>query len=265
MKDKFCVSKSLTYLVALVVAVVGAYYVMNYVNKTSVSTDTEAGSKCRTKTGVTGFWRKSACPAGYTQYGTPGDSLGGTYNYTVAGTTKTMYCCLANFANDDERNPGGTNFGTQDEINAAVTAADCTNKANEIKEMKGLRCMYYTGRYTVSKGKVTCDVKPNDDFIACSPGVGKKLKNKVDSLKSTCNALRGTVVSGSVELGDSTKHYVCRVYTGGYRTGRNPTADEQAKMLATPPDYSGFCFTDYARDYNVGTVASPTYNTNNCH
>lgn len=251
MKDKFCVSKSLTYLVALVVAVVGAYYVMNYVNKTNVSTNTEAGSKCRTETGVTGMWRKSACPAGYTEYTGPG----GTYTYGPGGAL-TMYCCLSNFSDDDARNPGGTNYGTKAEVSAAITAADCTSKKNTIAEKIGLRCKYYTGNYKVSKGRVSCDVKVSDDFIACSGAVGSALQVKGDVLKATCAGVKGNIVPDSVELGASTGHYVCRVFTGGYRTSTNP---------ADVADLTTMCLTAYARDMNVGTVATPLYNTNNCH
>lgn len=43
--DKFCVSKTLSYLVALVVAVVGAFYVMNYVNTQKLSSNTQAAPR----------------------------------------------------------------------------------------------------------------------------------------------------------------------------------------------------------------------------
>jgi hypothetical protein len=45
MKDKFCVSKTLVYLVLLVAAVVGAFYLTQYTNNQTLTSDSEAAGK----------------------------------------------------------------------------------------------------------------------------------------------------------------------------------------------------------------------------
>src|SRR3989304_4984917 len=45
MKDKFCISKTLTYLVVLVAAVVGTFFLTNYVNNQKLTSESEAARK----------------------------------------------------------------------------------------------------------------------------------------------------------------------------------------------------------------------------
>lgn len=53
MKDKFCFSKTLTYLVLLVAVVVGTFYTINYVNQKKVTTDSEAASNVGSNSFIT--------------------------------------------------------------------------------------------------------------------------------------------------------------------------------------------------------------------
>lgn len=235
--DKFCVSKSLAYLVALVVAVVAGFYVMNYANTSKVTTNTEAaGAKCygtsnQTGKRVSGMWRKNSntpiCPTGYMQI-------------TPEVAQEGFACCI----------PQVANFGA-----GGKTEADCRALKDKIAKVYGPNeCTIYTG--TLDKKRGECKVSHSGDAIVCSAGVGKDKKDREQEIKQLCKSLEGDVVPGSVVFAGNLNK-TCRVYTGAWRKGGNP-----------PPGagLTYFCMTSNKSDIYVENPngRGGTYKTENC-
>lgn len=206
MKDKFCVSKTLTYLVLLVGAIVATFYATNYANTQKLTSESQASGVCQNSAGVKGFLvnnsnGKTACPVNYTadtKYGDP-----------------TKLCCLAN-----SKTAG--NLPGMDAAERAAANANCLSQKNKIAAMlsDGKRCTYYTGQSTLQFNRVTCSVAISDDFYACSSGTGKLLNTSTpQTIASICKNLAGKFVPNTTTIEASSNNLNCLVYTGAYRGG----------------------------------------------
>lgn len=255
--DKFCVSKTLSYLVALVVAVVGAFYVMNYVNTQKVTTDSEAsayGGKC-TYASVKNY--PGGC--GVTASGNRGFStvMNKTFvndpdrdYYSIVGGTRTLVsrCCVAVPVGQVDGPPNTDSIKDQQQA--------CKDKANEIVAKSGQRCTYYDGGSTIRNKYVYCSMKMSDDFNACTPAIGQKLaKTTGTSLKELCADKEGTMVPGSKYTSPDNQNRTCLVYTGGYRSGN------QTLTPAAGGDLIGCLRVNAVDLYNK---TSGTYRTSYC-
>lgn len=209
--DKFCVSKTVAFLVSLIVIVGGIFYVMNYANTKKLTTDSEAaGGKCT-------FVSVSRYPGGCADYATamktgflPDTSR--DYSRKVGGVdTLISRCCVGIPKNQVVLPPDSAEITAQQ--------AACAAKKGEIAAKSGERCTYYDGRWQIRNKYVYCTVKMSDDFNACSPAVGSTMSDTTPtSLKTACAALKNTVVPGS-KYTSPNKNVTCLVYSGGYRSG----------------------------------------------
>ncbi len=205
--DKFCVSKTVAFLVSLIVIVGGIFYVMNYSNTKKLTTDSEAaGGKCT-------FISVSKYPGGCSSLPA---NIGSTFvadtsrDYKPGGTLVSR-CCVAI--------PKGKTVAPPDTAGIAAQQAACSARVNEIAAKSGERCTYYDGRWQIRNKYVYCTVKMSDDFQACKPAVGQKLAATTpNQLATLCKAKVDKVVPGS-KYTSPNKNVTCLVYTGGYRSG----------------------------------------------
>lgn len=92
MKDKFCVSKTLVYLVVLAAAVVGTFFLTNYTNNQKLTSNSEAaGGKC--------YWASvknypNGCGT-VTQAGSLAQSYNLPFTEDTSRSTATSKCCVA--------------------------------------------------------------------------------------------------------------------------------------------------------------------------
>ncbi|MBI5127403.1 hypothetical protein HZA76_03020 [Candidatus Roizmanbacteria bacterium] len=222
MSDKICFNKTLTYLVLLVAAVVGAFYVMNYANSQNLgSTPKAAPGKCN--------WASvSNYPAGC------GLTSGTSRGYSTAMNSKFVEdssrkepstgtlkfrCCVAIPESQSGLQPSDSQKKAQIEACAArkgeivVKKADPQNNANN-------RCTYYDGGYQLRQGYVFCTVKMSDDFQQCAAAVGTKINSDTrTTLAAICAAKVDKMVPGTQYTSPDNQNRTCLIYTGGYRYG----------------------------------------------
>lgn len=199
MKDKFCVSRTLVYILGLAVLVVGVFYAMNYTNTSKLTTNTEAASKCYAKNPQTGkrqsgiYSKGTSCSTGFKQGTDANPPL-----------TAGYICCVGQIAN---YGAGGS------------SKSDCNRLKDTIAKTYGPNeCTVYTGGYNEKLG--TCKVLPSADGIECSAGVGRKKKDRQREIKQLCRDLKDTTVTGSVK-GQTGNNLTCLVYSGAWRQGGN--------------------------------------------
>ena len=212
MKDKICVSKTLTYLVALVAVVVGAFYVMNYANTAKVGSMPKAGAvlctspfnKYRADGKLEGVQslEANACEKRYLK---GSDGL-------VKGVNTGRYCAATNsFLLDDNSTTGsqvvaceapcmyGSDSVTplQDDVNADLPAKSNKYQPNLYRYVGNdtidLNCIYYARNNTDMKSYVgyKCNfakpVKKGDFYYVA--GQVKDTVNCKNFVMPSCNYL----------------------------------------------------------------------------
>lgn len=215
--DKFCVSKTVAFLVSLIVIVGGIFYVMNYANTTKLTTDSEAaGGKCTFASvarypagcGVTSGTNKGFSTAMGTKFV---EDSSRNYFDRVRTSKLISRCCVAV--------PEGQTTAPPDSAGIKAQQDACAAQANQIVAKNGQRCTYYDGGWQIKNKYVYCTVKMSDDFNACSPAIGSALATTTPkSLETLCRAKANTVVPGS-KYTSPNQNVTCLVYTGGYRSG----------------------------------------------
>lgn len=172
MKDnKICFNKTLTYLILLVGAVVGAFYVMNYANNQKVTQNTEAAAECR-QGGVKGHLVSksiySTCTAYQNTYKVTMTALSAA-NKTVAG--KDYICCIpgkslgggsvdssntckAKGGSDWFRDTSATALKTRLETpNTTVTVNEITGTLSDASMYPGRKCYKVSYKYKTESGQ----------------------------------------------------------------------------------------------------------------
>lgn len=227
--DKICFPKTLTYLVLLVVAVVGSFYIMNYVNNNRLTSDSEAAGACRNTQGVKGvvITLGRRCE----NLNTGKDTYGEFADYNVKG----YRCCIS------LRQPNA--------YSGNETKSTCQAKKNKIADkFNNGSCTYYTGEVS-SQGR--CKVGVNADSIACSSGRGNLIGNRNQILKNACGDLKGKIKDGAKIAGNGNR--TCLVYSGDYRQSGNR------------PDWIDNCLVENQIDINTaGKNEAFVYKTDNC-
>lgn len=153
--DKFCFSKTLTYLVFMVAVVAGAFWFMNYANKQNVNTAPKAGGlKCT--------WSKA--PRTCTQLGKDDNqtySVDSTQNSMKNGAVAFYCCVLQKAANTPvgktcKQNPGADWFrdtnaadlGKRLTTKWSKATATLINGASDAAYYKGKFCYKVAYKYT---------------------------------------------------------------------------------------------------------------------
>ena len=124
--DKICFPKTLTYLVLLVAAVVGGFYIMNYVNNNRLTSDSEAAGACRNAQGVKGIiikkTRGTCCIL---------NAGKDTYKEFTDYNVQEFRCCIS------QRQPN--------EFSGNATKLGCQRSKNRIADnFSNGSCTYYT-------------------------------------------------------------------------------------------------------------------------
>lgn len=264
--DKFCVSKTVAFLVSLIVIVGGIFYVMNYANNQQKTTESKAdayGGKC-----VWATVKNYPAGCGYTSGSKRG--LSSAYNRAFTEDSDRNYsdkstgtlisrCCIQATINKTV-NLTGTPPPNSNTTKAQKDA--CTKLNGIIIAMVDKRCTFYTGGSYVNKfGYVQCSVGVSDDFNQCAAGAGNSLKNTTPKqLEILCKNLKGNVVPKTyVESGNGNE--TCMTYTGGYRKGNQPvTANADGDYTACLRDNNVDLLT-----YKVPYDGTKEYKTNNCY
>lgn len=228
--DKICFPKTLTYLVLLVVALIGGFYIMNYVNDNRLTSDSEAAGACRNAQGVKGIVIKS-------KRGTCGILNTGkdTYKEFTDYKVEGFRCCMS------QRQPNAYS-GTE-------TKATCQAKKDKIADnFSNGSCTYYTGGVS-DQGR--CKVDVNADSIACSPRKGNLIGNRNQILKKACGDIKDGI-KGEVKIAGNGNR-TCLVYSGDYRQSGNR------------PDWIDNCLAENKIDINTADKGqNPAYKTGNC-
>lgn len=154
--DKICFPKTLTYLVLLVVALIGGFWVMNYVNKQKLGTNPEAAGGCTTVkirviNGKTENGR-DACKRLAESYNTP-------FTYKPNRILKGFYCCIPEKQDENKitkgndcKQAGGTDwynmdkktFQTKWSTNYLVDVIDKTSSVSQYykDQYKDKHCLF---------------------------------------------------------------------------------------------------------------------------
>lgn len=228
--DKICFPKTLTYLVLLVVALIGGFYIMNYVNNNRLTSESEAAGACRNAQGVKGIViKRSRGTCGILNIGK--DTYKEFTDYKVEG----FRCCML------QRQPNA--------YSGSETKETCRAKRDLIADkFNNGSCTYYTGEVS-SQGR--CKVGVNADSIACSPGVGSYIGNRNTILKDRCGDLKGKIKDDVKIAGNGNR--TCLVYSGDYRQSGNR------------PDWIDNCLAENKIDINTADKGqNAAYKTGNC-
>lgn len=175
MKDKFCVSKTLTYLVLLVAAVVGTFYATNYANSQKLTSESQAAGKQCMQNGVKGVRisvaKNTSCVAYATKLGTL------FHPYTDGDTTNsknevTSICCIPD--RQPKANLGGK---TCKQLQGSGWFADLDATALDT-------------RLTANAGSSVEDIKVT--AITTDPATGKELNDKLMYPGKSCYRVQYT-------------------------------------------------------------------------
>ncbi|EKE15472.1 MAG: hypothetical protein ACD_12C00006G0001 [uncultured bacterium] len=239
--DKICFSKTFTYLVLLIAAVAGAFWVMNYVNSQNLGSTPRAAGDCS-----------------YRYKGTNFSIPNGTCATDVVTEWKTAYKCINGRLKNDSVNPcsptiivadctfykGGNKYtaaigsclgvpGSSEkciakgvvrkhtDCAAVVVSTTCTANIIASKALDGSYCRYNTG---VAKKNNTCAVQISYDKKACTPAVGKALATGTAATICTANKISNVYSDGS-----------CQFETGVRRNNGTCVYDVEADDVACAP------------------------------
>lgn len=225
--DKICFPKTLTYLVLLVAALIGGFYIMNYVNNSRLTSDSEAAGACRNAQGVKGITIKSTRACG--DLNTAKDTYKESIDYEVEG----FRCCMS------QRQPN-VYQGSEEK-------STCQVKKNKIAErFNNGSCTYYTGEVS-SQGR--CKVGVSADKIECE---GIELINRNVYLKSACGDIKGAIKGDAKIAGNGNR--TCLVYSGGFKQSGNFES------------WIDYCLAEDEIDINITADKgqSAAYKTDNC-
>ncbi|MFZ6035269.1 MAG: hypothetical protein ACOYUB_03955 [Patescibacteria group bacterium] len=211
MKDKFCVSKSLTYLVALVVAVVAGFYVMNYVNGQKLTTDSSAAGKtCREEGG--NWYRDKNCADLASRMGTAFTSVSSPRD---AAAWKNFVCCKGKKANTPTPVPVGSQSCSQkggawyrdtsaailqNRLNASsattgntATVTEVTGFLTDKVNHPGTKCYKVAYTYLKGNGTTTCKGAGGSGYYrdATAALLQKRLNDAAQGYKATVTVPKG--------------------------------------------------------------------------
>lgn len=283
--DKFCVSKTLAYLVALVVAVVGAFYAMNYVNTQKLTSNSKASPPSCTWASVANY--PGGC--GVTSQNNKGLStaMGTTFtedpsrNYMTGSSNNRVIvsrCCVGQAA---QANPplqgaktckgwGGSGWysdasaaNLQTRLNKNVPQGGTTSVVTEITNTmsdpkQGMRCYKITYSYANS-GTKTCKQKGGSDWYSDTSAVNLQTRlNKNVSQGGT----KAVVAEVQGPFSDTKQGRKCYTITYNY-TNQNTGATKTCSQAGGSGYFTGTIsevdarFSQGVTNYDV-VVTTPT-------
>ncbi len=278
MKDnKICFNKTLTYLVLLVVAVVGAFWVMNYANTQNLGGTPKAAGDCSylykgvnytipeagcAKDYVTEWQTSYKCVSGHLKKPTDGScniaatpSTGcksGNFSVGVGVCFKT----LSGWPQNNSLKCLSPNYARKDPTCATnVTGATCTANVIANKALDSSWCRYNTG---VVKSNNTCALAISYDSSACTPAVGQPLGGATASATCTANKVVKVYVDGTCqyETGVKRSNGTCVL---GYETDNSVCAGNGATSAVDWTQVRNDCLAKKGTMYqNLGTDVNGT-------
>lgn len=239
--DKFCVSKTLAYLVALVAVVVGGFYVMNYVNSQNLAMNSQAApAKCTWATvksypagcGVTSGGNKGLSTAMGTKF-----TEDASRNYKSGGTLVSR-CCVGVKADVTPavagaktcKQLGGSGWYSDTSaanLQARLNTGSPANKAvvTEVTgtfsdPQTGRKCYRITYDYSAGAGAQTCKQKGGSDWYRESTKAALEARLNA-GVPSTGNKAVATAITGS--FSDQQPNRYCYKITYSYGTASTAT------------------------------------------